>query len=163
MGNYSIRPLVSADESFLWKMLYEAIYVPAEQPRPSRKIVKHPQLAKYVRDWGQPGDYGFVAVDAASEQPIGAVWSRLLTGKNKGYGYVNDETPELSIAVLPEYRDKGVGTQLLTRMLEAMQSRYPAISLSVALHNPALRLYSRLGFAIVDRQGTSVTMIKSLE
>ncbi len=162
MENCSIRPLTREDESFLWKMLYQAIYVPADQPPPSLEIVKEPQLAKYVRDWGQSGDQGFLAIDTAAEQAVGAVWSRLLTGENRGYGYVNDEIPELSIAVLPEYRNKGIGTTLLRRMLETAQACYPAISLSVSPDNPVIRLYLRLGFAVVERHETSITMIKNL-
>lgn len=49
--------------------------------------------------WGRAGDMGFVAVDAGSGEPIGAAWLRLLGGDERGYGYVDDETPELGMAV----------------------------------------------------------------
>ena len=156
----TIRPLTADDEPFLWEMLYQAIHIPEGVTPPEREVVYQPELAKYVRDWGCPGDYGFIAIDTANNCSVGAVWLRLWTKENKGYGYVDDATPELSIAVLREYRGKGIGSRLLTRLIEAAQTRYSAISLSVSPDNPALRLYQRFGFEEVGRYGTSLTMLK---
>jgi beta-phosphoglucomutase len=155
-----IRPLTSEDEAFLRDMLYEAIYLPPGRPRPVRDIVNHPDFAKYVINWGQPDDAGVLALDPITQQPVGAAWFRLFSDANQGYGYVNNCTPELTIAVLPKYRGKGIGSQLLTRLLEIAQTRYAAISLSVVPENPALRLYQRSGFKEVGRYGTSLTMLK---
>ena len=138
--NISIRGLTIEDEPFLWEILYHAIYTPVgHQPFP-RSIVYQPELAKYVRDWGRKGDEGFVAVDNSSLR-VGAVWGRLFSATNKGYGYVSETIPELSIAMLPRYRNQGIGTELLCRFIEFAQSRYPAVSLNVSLENPAVRLY----------------------
>jgi ribosomal protein S18 acetylase RimI-like enzyme len=155
-----IRPVVLADEPFLWKMLYQAIYVPVGITPPSRDILSHPEIRRYLQDWGQPHDTGFIAVDQESAQPIGAAWLRLLTGNNKGYGYMDETTPELTIAVVPVYRGKGVGTNLLTHLLAQAQDRYPALCLSVSPDNPAMRLYQRSGFEVVKMSGTSLTMIR---
>jgi ribosomal protein S18 acetylase RimI-like enzyme len=87
------------------------------------------------------------------------MWNR----DDRGYGYVDAETPELSVAVLPEHRGRGIGTALVIRLLETARVRYRAVSLSVARENPALRLYEQLGFEVVDRSGTSLTMRKGLE
>lgn len=95
-------------------MLYQALHVPEGQTAPSCEVVYLPELARYVRDWGSAGDCGFLASEAAIGQPVGAVWLRLLVSENKGYGYVDDDTPELSMAVLPEHRGRGIGAQLLT-------------------------------------------------
>ena len=158
----TIRQLTAADEPFLWEMLYQALYVPeGAEPLP-RDIVKRPEISRYVQNWGNNDDMGFIAIDEIEQRAMGAVWIRLLTGENKGYGYVNDRTPELSIAVLPEYRTRGVGTRLLVHLLKNIQTRYQAISLSVSPNNPALRLYQRLGFEKVEAIGNSLTMIKWL-
>ena len=105
-----------------------------------------------MHDWGQPDDIGVIAL--ADEKPIGAVWLRQI----KAYGYVDDKTPELSIAVLPDYRGQGIGTRLMQELLATVRSQCAALSLSVSIDNPALRLYQRLGFEIVVMQGNSVTM-----
>lgn len=110
--DYIIRPLIPEDEPFLWEMLYQAIYIPPNTTPPPRDIVNQPELAKYVRNWGHPNDSGFVAIDVKMRTPIGAVWLRLFTNDSKGYGYIDDTTPELSIAVAEVYRGKGIGTRL---------------------------------------------------
>lgn len=157
----AIRLLTSEDESFLWEMLYQALHIPEGQPALSREIVHIPELARYVRDWGREGDYGFLSSNTTS-QPIGAVWLRLPIGEYKGYGYVGDDIPELSIAVVPEYRSQGIGTQLLTHLLASAFSKVP-ISLSVSVDNPAVRLYKRFGFEIVSRNDESLTMQRNSE
>jgi len=158
--NFHFRAITSADQSFLWDMLYQAIYVPEGETSPERDLIYRPELSKYVRDWGLFGDQGILALEPEQNNPVGAAWFRLLTGADKGYGYVDDATPELSIAILPEYRGKGVGSQLLSRLLEMAQAQYPSISLSVSLDNPALRLYQRLGFEDVQYCGRSLIMRK---
>jgi len=157
---YPIRPLTQADEPLLWEMLYHAMYVPPGDAPSLRETVNRPELARYVRGWGRADDRGFVALDG--HQPIGAAWLRLLVGDDGGYGHVDDATPELSIAVLSEYRGRGIGTRLLTRLLQLASEHYAAVSLSVAQNNPALRLYGRLGFDIVGTSGVSLTMRKAL-
>jgi len=83
-----------------------------------------------------------------------------LKGENGGYGYVDDETPELAIGVRPEARGAGIGTGLISHLLEAARPRYRAVSLSVRSNNPARRLYERLGFEAVEQpEGSgSITM-----
>ena len=86
-----------------------------------------------------------------------------MTKDNAGYGYVDDDTPELSIAVLPQHRGRGIGTQLLTDLLREAEKRYKAVSLSVSSDNPALRMYERAGFKVVTKEEASLTMIKECE
>lgn len=157
-----IRLAEPTDQPFLWEMLYQALYVPPGTPPLPRDIVFQPELAKYVQHWGQPGDMGCIAVSAPQAIAMGAAWLRLFTRDNAGYGYIDDDTPELSIAVLSEFRGQGIGTRLLTELFERADSMYDAVSLSVSQDNPALRLYQRFGFEIIEQQGDSFTMRKRL-
>ncbi|MEM6402707.1 MAG: GNAT family N-acetyltransferase, partial [Cyanobacteria bacterium P01_D01_bin.116] len=125
-------------------------------------VIYQPELAKYVQDW-KTNDIGLIAILESNQTPIGATWIRLFNMNNRGYGYINDETPELSIAVLPEYRNQGIGTRLILDLLERITDLYPAISLSVSSDNPALRLYQRLGFELVSQFDNSLTMKKTLK
>jgi ribosomal protein S18 acetylase RimI-like enzyme len=155
-----IRPLIPADQPFLWEMLYHALYVrPGDPPFP-REIVRAPEIGRYVNGWGKADDLGFAALWKG--QPVGAAWLRLLTETNRGFGYVNDTMPELSVAVLPGYRGLGIGSKLLAHLLAAAKPRHEAVSLSVSADNPAKRLYQRLGFDVFKEVDRSLTMVKRL-
>ena len=156
---YVIRPLTKLDEPFLWEMLYQALYVPEGSPPFPREIVSEPEIAKYVCGWGRSGDLGFVLIDEASGLSVGAVWIRLFGFQDPGYGYVDDLIPELSIAMLPGYHNRGLGTQLLKHMLEEAAEQFSGLSLSVSSENPARRLYERLGFSIIEVDGSSLKML----
>lgn len=154
--SYTIRSLIPDDAAIHREMMYQALFVvPGDPPFP-RDILDRPDLAKYSENWGQPGDLGFVAMDDETGVPVGAAWLRLV----RGYGYVDDQTPELSIALLPEHRSKGVGSQLMEHILEAAKAQFPGVSLSVSSKNQARFLYQKIGFEIVNRDENSLTMVK---
>lgn len=153
----TIRTALAADEPFLWEMLYHALHVRPGQPPFPRAILRQPEISQYLLDWGRPGDFALIAELGA--QPVGAAWLRLL---KQGYGYVDEMTPELTVAVLPEQRGRGLGSRLLTLLCAQVQTRYAAISLSVSADNPAVRLYRRLGFEVLGQPGTSLVMRKCL-
>jgi ribosomal protein S18 acetylase RimI-like enzyme len=52
----------------------------------------------------------------------------------------------LDITLLPEWRNQGVGTRLLTDLLDEATADGLCVSLHVRAFNPARRLYDRLGF-----------------
>ncbi len=105
MQDVSFRQATAADQTFLREMLYESLYVPAGREPFSRAILEHPDVAKYVEGWGRKGDLALIAEH--NEAGVGATWVRRLKGTARGYGYVDDETPELSASLLPAYRGRG--------------------------------------------------------
>ncbi|MGB3671786.1 MAG: GNAT family N-acetyltransferase [Phormidesmis sp.] len=161
--NLTIRALQIADEPTLWTMLMYAAH------ESSLVAVKsNPALSRYVQAWGRSGDLGAIAEQGGI--PVGAVWLRLWSADDRGYGYVADEIPELAIAVVPTSRGSGVGTALLKKILQMAKSEFSAISLSIRSDNPALRLYERAGFKpvpgseVINREGgRSFTMRIELE
>ena len=154
----NIRRALAADELFLMEMLYQAIYRPPGSAPVPRSLVINPVLSRYVLLWGRPGDLGFIA--EVGSEPVGAAWLRLLPGENRGYGYVNARIPELSMALLPQYRGQGIGTRLLAHLLAEADRQYAAVSLSVSQGNRAIRLYERYGFEVIDWSGESWKMIR---
>ena len=113
-----IRELEATDLAFLREMLYAALDWRADGELPAREwVLAHPQVTIFHEHWGRPGDAGLVAEDAG--RPIGAVWYRLFTTAEHGEGFVDEETPELAIAVVEDFRGQGVGR----RLLEAMHER----------------------------------------
>ncbi|OLS40600.1 GNAT family N-acetyltransferase [Bacillus sp. MRMR6] len=162
MNHYRIRASNETDEKFLWEMLYQAIYVPEGEPRPSKDMLKDPEISKSLKDWGRKGDAALIAT--SGESPVGAVWVRLFDETNKTYGFVDTQTPLLGMALLPEYRGEGIGTALLEEMLTlTKESGFEQVSLSVDPNNRALRLYERLGFKKIGIDGTSWDMLVKLK
>jgi len=153
--SYTFHQLVVEDEPIVWRMLHEAARM-AEDGVTSPDATKHNiELVKYAKNWGIPGDLGFAAFEVTSLKPVGAVWIRLLTGKDKGYGYLDDSTPELAMGVVPEHRKKGVGTKLLGLLIESARQSYRSICLNVRDDSPAVKFYERYGFKMVP--GSAMT------
>jgi ribosomal protein S18 acetylase RimI-like enzyme len=142
------------DVRFLRDMLHHAYYWRERDPGST--------AMRYVRAWGRPGDTAVIALEDGF--PVGAAWYRLFPAAEPGYGYVDERTPELAIAVVPSKRGHGIGDALLRSLLDkARQAGYPSLSLSVDSQNAgAIRLYERHGFQRTADDGESVTMVARL-
>ncbi len=153
------RYLSASDYPILRELFYLSIFVPEGEPPYPESIIDLPALSIYIEGFGKEGDFGFVCDDDG--KPVGTIWGRVFKSENKGFGYIDDRTPELGMAVLPKYRNKGVGTNLLTRFLEEAKRRgHRTVSLSVDKRNPAKRLYERAGFKVFRENEVDFIMIK---
>ena len=150
-----IRSLKEKEYKLLEEFLYQAIYIPEGFSPLERSILQDPDLQMYVKDFGhRDGDFALAAEE--NSQIVGIVWVRLM----KDYGYYNDRTPSLSISLLPEFRAKGLGQQLMIAILDLLKSKgYPSVSLSVSKENPAIRFYRRLGFVVVEDRRDDFLMV----
>lgn len=146
---YIIRNIQESEYDLLGDFLYEAIYIPDGEKRPSKDIINMPELQVYLRDFGKSkDDFGMVAV--ADGKVIGAVWARVMND----YGHIDDDTPSLALAIHDGYRGRGIGTALMQSVMDRLrEAGYGCVSLSVQKSNPALHLYERLGF---ERVGTVI-------
>lgn len=151
------RALVSADQDALWNWLHLALWDPPPAgPRP-REVLAHAGVRIYAEDWGRPGDVGVVA--QVDDQDAGACWMRLITG-NVGLAYVDDQTPQLGIALAPAYQRQGHGRALMNAALAAAWAHgYRCVSLTVHPDNPARALYERCGFVMRGLRGTYLLML----
>ena len=119
--------------------------------------------AKYVEGFGGHGDAGVVA--EVEGQGVGAAWYRLLPADDPGYGFVAaTDVPELTLGVAEQARGRGIGKQLMQRLIDrAVADGIPALSFDVEPDNAALRLYLALGFEPVGGSGGSDTLLRTLE
>ena len=147
------------DVRFLRDMLHHAYYWKERAPEDTGPG----PVALYVKAWGRRGDAAMIAIDGGF--PVGAAWYRLFARDRRGYGFVDERTPELAIAVVPNARGKGVGAKLLDALLDRARAEgYEAISLSVDRNNAgAIELYERHGFERVGEVDDSVTMRAHLQ
>jgi len=65
----------------------------------------------------------------------------------------------VDISILPRYRKCGIGTSVLTGLLNGSQSRGEKVVLNVLRNSSAVRLYSRLGFDKVGETDTHWEMV----
>lgn len=129
-----MRSATQADEQFLREMLLQAAFPPGDMKPALDEVLQDERLARYIVNWRRPGDGGVVA--EANGQPIGAAWYRRFSRNEPGYSFISEDIPELSIAVVPEMRGRGIGRTLLLRLIEQAQAEaLPALSLSVSVRN----------------------------
>ena len=111
------RDAVPSDDEFLRRMLYEAASWNPDWPRePMEDVLAEPVMARFHEGWGRAGDAGVVA--ELDGEAVGAAWSRLFKADAPGYGFVDEQTPELGLAVVPLHRRAGIGTVLLDALIE---------------------------------------------
>lgn len=155
--NMLIRPIKLNEIPVLEIFLYEAIYQRDENHPLPRSIIEAPEIKIYIENFGKKDDHCLVAVDA--DVIAGAVWTRILSGPVKGFGNIDDQTPEFAISILKEYRYKGLGTRLMLEMLRLLKEKgYSKASLAVQKDNPALSMYRKTGFSVVDENDEEYIM-----
>lgn len=149
-----IRAMQPEEYPLLREFLYQAIFLPEGTVPPSRSVIDLPELQIYIADFGtQFGDHCLAA--EVNGNIVGTVWSRIMAD----YGHIDKDTPSLAISLLPEYRGQGIGTKLLNDLLSLLcEKGFRQVSLSVQKKNPAVRLYKRAGFQILEEKGTEYLM-----
>jgi GNAT superfamily N-acetyltransferase len=143
-----LRPVGHGDVRFLRDLLRHAYHW---------RLNADPDLPvfRYVANWGRPGDAGVVAFDGRGS--YGAAWYRLFPDDEPGFGHVDAQTPELTLAVVPSRRGHGIGGELLDALLaQARADGFQALSLSA--EKDQTDFYERHGFVPVGEDGAAVTM-----
>jgi ribosomal protein S18 acetylase RimI-like enzyme len=64
----------------------------------------------------------------------------------------------IDIALLPEFRGKGLGESLMRDVLDEARDAGKLVRIHVEQNNPAMRLYKRLGFEKIEDQGVYYLM-----
>lgn len=151
--------------------------VRAGEPSDTAFIVKMARLASVIEDRPLPApddpelarglppspDAAVLALDHEG-RPVGAAWWHL---RDRPLLVMPDgaPVPELVVAVRPADRGRGVGRRLLDALAtRAAEHGYDRLALNVHIRNPAVRLYSRVGFVVAGkgRGPLGVTMVRQL-
>jgi GNAT superfamily N-acetyltransferase len=118
-------------------------------------------VGRYVDRWGRDGDTALVLIERF--RPVGAAWYRLFKASEPGYGFVDEDTPELTIAIVPSRRGRGLGRELLEALLaQAREGGFARLSLSVEPDNAAIHLYEQHGFTKVGERAGAWVMLATL-
>ena len=139
-ANISLRPIGPADEAFLYDL-----YASTRQREMAlvdwTDSIKHAFLQQQFS--AQHTHYHAHFTDASFQLV-------LVDSKPAGRLYVArwpHEIRVVDIALLPEYRGAGIGTSLLRSLQNESKAANMPLTLHVERSNPAVRLYTRLGFS----------------
>ena len=78
------------------------------------------------------------------------------TNRDVGRLYVDrrvDEIRIIDIALLPRFRGRGLGAALLEYIIDEARDKQLPVTIHVEKNNPAMSLYKRMGFSLVEDQG----------
>jgi len=147
----ALRPAGTEDEELLFRVFYHAR---VEEFRPAGW--EEARLTAFLRDQArlQHAYYHSVFPEAAFDvvEVDGAPAGRLYVDRT------GDSIHIIDIALLPEYRGRGVGSALMGQLAEEADAAGRSISLMVESSTPARRLYQRLGFVAGPIQGINLPM-----
>jgi len=151
-GTLRLRPETAADAAFLFA-LHESVkgaelaLMPVADP--IRRQLLDMQFRAMIMSYRSGFPAGRFEVITLNEAPIG----RLITDSDQGRFHI------VYIALLPEWRNRGIGTVLMTSVLDQPRRGGTTCEATVALDNLAsLRLWSRLGFTERERNSTDLVL-----
>jgi RimJ/RimL family protein N-acetyltransferase len=151
-GTVRLRPEVSADAAFLCA-LHDSVKgmelgsLPVGDP--VRRQLLDMQYRAMTESYHAAFPDGRFDLIALNGEPIG----RLISDLNRGLLRI------VYIALLPEWRSRGICTALMRSVLDSPNSSVTLCEATVALDNPAsLRLWSRLGFVERTRSETDLVL-----
>ena len=134
-----LRPSADEDRAFLFRVYastrweeLEAVPWTAEQ----KEAFLHQQFEAQDSDYRRNYEEASFDVIELAGEPVGRLYVDRRT----------DDIRVVDISLLPEHRGAGIGTRLLSELLEEGARTNKRVSIHVETHNPARRLYERLGF-----------------
>ena len=143
----SFRPINPEDMPFLLRLY---------------RSTREDELAMIV-DWSDEQKDWFILMQFNAqhawyqEHYVGATFDLILVdGVPAGRLYVHHREREIrlvDISFLPEFRNRGFGTNLLRNLLAEAEAAGKPLTIHVEKFNPAMRLYQRLGFTRIDETG----------
>ncbi|MBF9018814.1 MULTISPECIES: bifunctional helix-turn-helix transcriptional regulator/GNAT family N-acetyltransferase [unclassified Oceanispirochaeta] len=158
----TFRVADSEDIHYLKEMLFEAVYwrsIKQGNAPNFEEGLKAEGVMNSLIDWGKrKQDLGLIALNGSNQ--IGAAWIRYYQKSNSIRGFIEDSVPVLVIGIKNEYRNKGIGTEILNLLIEKAKGKcINSISLMVSEDNEAYKLYRKVGFELKEKHGDSLLMI----
>jgi ribosomal protein S18 acetylase RimI-like enzyme len=145
-ASIAFRPIENADQGFLYRL-----YASTRQEELSVLDWTEAQKRDFLRTQFRAQHTYYMAQFASARFDL-----ILLDGEPIGRLYLDrrkDEHRIIDIALLPEFRNRGIGGGLLRDILAEAQSAGLPVRIHVEQFNPALRLYRRMGFSETGENG----------
>lgn len=142
-----LRPAVAEDQGFLLRVYAEShaedvahLDWDDSEKQAFLRMKFKAQDHFYHRNFPK-ADYSIVLLD---DTPIGRLY---IDRTNKAEFHL------LNIALLPEYRGRGVGSELLQRLINEARDKKTRIRINIEQANRARKLYERFGFKTLHHRG----------
>jgi len=145
-GVVGLRPVVPEDREFLLQVYSgsrsEEMNLVDWDDRQKNEFLRMQFEAqdKYYREYYPSASFGVLLLE---NSPCGRL-------------YIDRWASEIrivDIAILPEFRNRGIGTALLSHIIDEAEKLHLPVSIHVEQFNPALSLYQRLGFLPIGENG----------
>jgi ribosomal protein S18 acetylase RimI-like enzyme len=152
----ALRPVYAGDEEFLYRVYASTRQEELAQtgwPKEQKTTFLRMQFDAQSRYYGENYAEASFDVILADGRPIG----RLYVARWP------EEIRIVDIALLPVYRNAGIGGKLLEDLISESEASAKPLSIHVERFNPALRLYRRLGFREVSDKGVYLLMARAPE
>lgn len=127
-----------------------------------------PQLGIYKDFYGfTRKDLGLYAM--VEHEMAGAIWSRKMQVEHTCQAFIDEQTPVISMAVLPKYQKQGIASAMLEQFLQEASVLYKQVCVSVVADSHAKKIYEKFGFETVGENISAVdgsktlTLLKTLE
>jgi ribosomal protein S18 acetylase RimI-like enzyme len=141
-----LRPIEASDEGFLFD-----VYASTRADEMAQVDWNTAQKETFLRmQFESQHNYYTENYPGAKFQVI------LYEGQPAGRLYLHHRIGEIrimEIALLPEFRSRGIGTTLIRKILTDARSLSLPVTIHVERFNPALALYQRLGFHLKEDKG----------
>jgi ribosomal protein S18 acetylase RimI-like enzyme len=152
----TFRPITVADADFLYE-----VYASTRKEELAPLDWSEAQKAHFLR-------MQFEAQHQYYQQEFGDATFEVLLWRGQPIGrlYVlrrTDEIRIIDIAILPAWRQQGIGGALLRDILAEGQATGVPVRIHVEKQNPALRLYERLGFKPLEDHGVYLFLERAPE
>lgn len=146
MANVTLRPEREEDEGFVYRVYastrIEELSVTDWTPETKEAFLRMQFAAQvsHYRNHYAESDFSIVEVD-------GVAAGRIYVGRWP------EEIRIIDIALLPDYRRRGIGSKLINEVLAEAEEAGKPVTIHVEKFNPARRLYARLGFRQIQDKG----------
>lgn len=147
----TLRPITPDDEAFLYRLYAstrEEELAPLDWQEAQKETFLRMQFTAQHTFYREQFPQAAFQLLVLGDEPIGRLY----------VDHRPDEIRILDIALLPAYRNRGIGTRLIEEILDRGAAAGLPVRMHVEQYNPALRLYQRLGFRRIDDNGIHLLM-----
>ncbi len=144
----TFRKLREIEYDRMPNFLYNAVIHP-ENDLLETDVVYEEEYHKYIKDFGKENDFALVCDDDG--RVSGMIWTRLFKESDNSFGFIDEETPELTLSVLAGYNEQAIGKELLELLFNELKIRgVKQVSVSICENHDIYDVYTLVGFEKVE-------------